>query len=275
MIGRIIIPVIIIFLSFFIPTFLINEKLFSLILPKLMLNDENLSIVNEVVSQLDLNIRYIAGVIAIYFTLNYFRTVNKEKIFNANGNIYYNYYYVIWWIAATFLGYTKIQLAGIPLSMQYKLILNGLFPSVVPDLWDSHYDENKSRNSPEIIGMENLNKELKSVNLFIQDTYMIPDNEVLEDDRNRVSIKVTSSSCGKGSRSIDLELINGVKRAFAAILKEEIDEIYIFSTANPINNLNLINSVFRLFGRNPQIRIFVKQRDTKTKKYPKKNYRVV
>lgn len=69
-------------------------------------------------------------------------------------------------------------------------------------------------------------------------------------------------------------LVQKVREAVQVCMNSEKDVIFVFSTANPLNNLNIITSSFRRFGRFQDKKIYVVQLNQNTKEYTKA-YRII
>ena len=185
----------------------------------------------------------MGSIIALYVLLYIIRKSNKEKILN-KGNIYHNKPYWWYWFCSKVLGYEKCNLILVPIHTQYKLVLRDTF---------EEYPFNEStfpKKECEIEVNRNLNKEnssLKKINLIIQDTYPIYDEQIPLNLRayNSISIKRQSNRLGERVYSKD----------FIDIITEEIrnlsDDITlnIFSTTNPKNTYEIIRNSIMLAER--------------------------
>ena len=185
----------------------------------------------------------MGSIIALYVLLYIIRKSNKEKILN-KGNIYHDKPYWWYWFCSKVLGYEKCNLILVPIHTQYKLVLRDTF---------EEYPFNEStfpKKECEIEVNRNLNKEnssLKKINLIIQDTYPIYDEQIPLNLRayNSISIKRQSNRLGERVYSKD----------FIDIITEEIrnlsDDITlnIFSTTNPKNTYEIIRNSIMLAER--------------------------
>ncbi|KAB2122893.1 hypothetical protein [Enterococcus faecium] len=205
--------------------------------------------------------------------LNFFKKRNSGKVFNSNGNVYYNYFYFVFWVAATLLGYDKIQIAGIPIHMQYKLVLSGIFSEVLPDIYDDHYDSDgtckvsiEKENFDDIDGYD-------SVNLLIIDTYDIKMSELSMENQTYPTIIVRGNSID-GVRKVNRSLILEIKKTMDEIQKSDFKKVFVASTSNPKNSINIINSSFRFFGRSRRFKLYVLQKDYASNGKYSKKYRI-
>ncbi|MFW7366940.1 hypothetical protein [Vagococcus fluvialis] len=266
---KIIFPILLLILLPLIPIFFFDATFTTIGLQMILKSERDYNLAIEMLRYLNLNITYLFSVLIFFLVMNFFKRQNKGKLFNSNSNMYYNFYYPIFWIASNILGYDLVQLAGIPLHMQYKLILRGTFTSIKPDIWVDHYDT-KSKLS--VISISDIKKrDPKKINFIISDTYKVKNNEIEKEYRKNSVISISSGN--SDSRYINDDLVQSVRSAFQLVRKNNFDEIYIFSTANPQNNLNIVNSTFRFFGRFVNFKIFVVQKNNKGK-YANK-YRII
>lgn len=238
---------------------------------QLLLGVENKDLILEICSYLNTSISLIFSFVIILQILIFFRKTNNEKIFNANGNIYYDHWYITFWMASQILGYSKIQLAGIPIGMQFKIVLRGTFSEIIEDVWDAHYEnstdailrEGEGTVEVEKLNMDSLNIS-SDVNLLICDTYLIDIDQISDKFKNNPTILIKSTVSKDQLRYLNKELVNEVRKSVQLIARDK--NVYIFSTANPKNNLNIITSCFRFFDRFPIKKLYVVQYG-KDKKY--------
>lgn len=235
----------------------------------LLKNEKEANSVVQILEGLNLKATYLISLFALITLLNYLKKQNSDKLFNSDSNIYYNFWYPCFWFASNVLGYKKIQLAGIPLYLQFKLVLRGTFPIIVPDIYEEHYDipkkiKNKEQEivSVSYITSSNSSGTQKSVNLIISDTYYITDKEIDSEYINLPTIRVTSNFINN-RRYLNNELVQKVRESIEEIKDKHYEEIYVYTTANPHNNLNIINSSFRFFGRFINAKIYIMQKGKK------------
>ena len=240
---------------------------------QLLFGLEKKDLIIEMCSYLNTSISLILSFVIILQILSIVRKKNSEQLFNANGNIYYEHWYVTFWLASKILGFRKIQLAGIPVGMQFKLVLRGTFPEIIEDVWGDHYEsvsDGALRADEETVKVEKLNMDLLNecfnVNLLICDTYPIEVNQISNEFKHNPTIIVSSTVNKEQLRYLNKPLVNEVRKSLKLIARDK--NIYVFSTANSKNNLNIITSCFRFFDRFPIKNVYVVQYG-KDKKYRK------
>lgn len=240
---------------------------------QLLLGVEKKDLISELCSYLNTSIYLILSFVIILQLLSIIRKRNNEQLFNSNGNIYYEHWYITFWFASKILGYKKLQLAGIPIGMQFKLVLRGTFPEIIEDIWDMHYENIADvvlRADEETVEVEKLNMDLlnesPNVNLLICDTYQIDINQISNEFKYNPTIIVRSTVNKEQLRYLNKPFVNEIRKSVQLIARDK--NVYVFSTASPKNNLNIITSCFRFFDRFPIKNVYVVQCG-KDKKYRK------
>ncbi|MBU5593840.1 hypothetical protein KQI76_01545 [Amphibacillus sp. MSJ-3] len=280
-VWKILIPLMLLIVLPLSPIFLFDSKMTNIGLQILLKNEREYNLAIEMLKYLNINITYLFSILILIILLNFFKKQNKDRIFNSNSNIYYNFYYALFWIASNILGYDKIQLAGIPIQMQYKIVLRSTFNSIVPDMWMEHYDE--VPDGVEVTLDSIIVNDPKKINFIISDTYFLKDEEIDAEYNTNSVIRITSNLSDR--RYVNKELVQKTREAIQLVREKGYKEIFIFSTANPQNNLNIINSSFRFFGRFVDFKVFVIQKNEEKcffKKYNRekklkyeKKYRII
>lgn len=257
-ICKVMIPLTLLICIPLIPILYFDPDMTNLGLKILLQNDRDVDLAIQMLKYLNFNVTYLVSVLLFISMLNFFRKKNAKHFFNANSNYYYNYYYIIFWIASNILGYEKIQLAGLPMHIQFKIVLRATFPLIIPDSYENHYDKNDSLDNI-LTKYSNFDtEETGAANIIISDTYYIEDKEIDSTYQSLPTVRVSSSL--KDRRYINNELVQKTREAVELLRRKGFTEINIFSTANPQNNLNIINSSFRFFGRFVNSKIYVFQK---------------
>lgn len=269
--AKIVLPILMLVVLPVIPIFFSTDMV-DLSLKILLKSTEKVELAIEILKHLNLSLTYLISILILFILLNFFKKQNANKLFNSNGNIYYDFYYPLFWISSKVLGYEKLQLAGIPLHLQYKLVLRGTFPQIIPDFWENHYDISEVSENVSLV-CSNENNVSKQVNLIISDTYFIKNEELFVEYLNLPTIRVTSKLVSR--RFLNKELVQKTREAMQIVRSKGYAEINVFSTANPQNNLNIINSSFRFFGRFSDAKVYVVQKDYGRNSQYSKRYRVI
>lgn len=269
---KIVLPILVLIVLPVIPIIFFSTDMVNLSLGILLNNEKKVNLAIQIIKHLNWNVTYLVSILILITLINFFKKQNINKLFNSNGNIYYNFGYPLFWVSANILGYEKIQLAGIPLYLQYKLVLRGTFPKIIPDFWENHYDTNEGLDNVthDCSKIESVSKE---VNLIISDTYFINNEEICVRYRDLPTIRISSKL--NNSRYLNKELVQKTREMMQLISSKGYTEINVFSTANPQNNLNIINSSFRFFDRFSDAKVYVMQKDNGSNSKYSKRYRVI
>lgn len=184
----------------------------------------------------------VISIFVAIVVLVYFRRENREVIFNQQ-NVYYDYSYAWYLIFGKFLGYKTCNLAGVPIYMQFKLVLNDTFLKY-------DYGNINEEISEEVIKvkLKNENEGVKEVNLIISDTYPIKGKQLAESKKGLYSIKISRNNKTDNNRYKSPELVKTVVNQLR-ILPEGIDRVNVFSTTNPYNTYQIITQAFKLYDR--------------------------
>lgn len=196
----------------------------------------------------DVVISIAVAVVVLFFV----RKENKEVIFNQK-NVYYDYSYAWYLIFGKFLGYKTCNLAGVPIYMQFKLVLNDTFPKY-------DYGNINEEISEEVIKvkLKNENENIKEINLIISDTYPIKGKQLAESKKGLYSIKISRDNKTDNNRYKSSKLVKTVVNQLRK-LPEGIDRVNVFSTTNPYNTYQIITQAFKLHSRENTNNIVVYQ----------------
>lgn len=184
----------------------------------------------------------VIGVFVAIVVFVFFSRQNKEVIFNQQ-NVYHDYSYAWYLIFGKLLGYKTCNLAGVPIYMQFKLVLNDTFPRY-------DYGNINGEISEEVIKIKikNPNENTKEVNLIIADTYPIKGKQLAESKKDLYSIKISRNNKKDNNRYKSPELVKAVVNQLR-ILPKGVDRVNVFSTTNPYNTYEIVNQAFKLHGR--------------------------
>lgn len=250
-------------ISFFLLLFIIfysGEDIINL-LTNVVIESEYRELAFNLATHFNFNVKLLILILSAMQVIIFLRKLNARNFYNSNGNIYYDHTYLTFWVASKILGYESIQLAGIPLSMQFKLIIRGTFKEIKVDMWETQYKELDEKNDNFEIKkfhMEILD-ESKDINLLICDTYDIPFENIHNDYIENPTIKLLSSMQHTAIRYEKLYLINNIQSVLRELPRNK--NLNIFTTANPKNNLNIVVSCFRFFDRSGFASINVVERN--------------
>ncbi|MFT8928354.1 MAG: hypothetical protein ABF969_03335 [Sporolactobacillus sp.] len=259
-----IVPVLLLIFFPLLPLFFLTKIESHYLYMGLMPNKYYRVVLESVMRRMDVSLSFILGIL-IFVSLMYFiRKNNKDAIYNGKGTIYYEYPYIFFWINSKILGYNKIQLAGIPIYLQFKLVLNNTFHTIIPDAGKQFQEEETTTETL----CENFNQSTSTLNLILEDTYQISLQSLPDELRGLPRITVRTSQDIQGKRYKNPEFISEIRKIVSKY-NTKYETVNIFSTANPANNIEIINSSFRQFGRIGFKKVYVYQMDTPSCKYIK------
>lgn len=199
----------------------------------------------------------MGSLIAIYVLFHIVRKSNKEKIYN-RGNIYHNKPYWWYWLCSKILGYEKCNLILVPIYTQYKLILRDTFEEYPFE--ESLFPQKECQINVER-KINETNDTSKDINLIIQDTYPIFDNQIPSNFKPNTTISVKRSCLRFGERVYSKELVDSIVQE----IRELNDDITlnIFSTTNPKNTFEIVKKAISLAERGnvKHVNVFQQNRD--------------
>lgn len=207
---------------------------------------------------------------AIYVLFSIIRKSNKEKIFN-RGNIYHNKPYWWYWFCSKILGYEKCSLILVPIYIQYKLILRDTFEEY--PFKKSMFPKKKCKiNVKKKINERNEFNE--NINLIIQDTYPIFENQIPLKFKSNSTIWVKRHISRLGERVYSKELVDCIVKQIR-ILHDGVT-LNIFSTTNPKNTFEIVKRAIALAERGNISHINVFQQSTSEKReFNVKPYKII
>lgn len=179
----------------------------------------------------------IASLVLFVAILIIFRKLNAEYVMNRRF-IYHDYSYAWYWFCSKVLGIKKCNLILVPIHMQFKLAIRGTFDDY--PLQDDDYPllENESECS---ISKVHKDRNNRTINLILEDTFSIEDQQVDKQNRDIFTIKVSRND-GSNSRHFSQRFIDATINA----LKEykQISILNVYATTNPKNTLHIARRVF-------------------------------
>ena len=194
--------------------------------------------------------------IAVYVLFHIIRKSNKEKIYN-KGNIYHNKPYWWYWMCSNILGYEKCNLILVPIYTQYKLILRDTFEEYPFE--ESAFPQKECQINVER-KLNETNEFYKNINLVIQDTYPIYDEQIPFNFRHNNTILVKRSFSRFGERVYSKELVDCIVEEIRRLKDDDIT-LNIFSTTNPKNTFEIVRKAISLGERGNVKHVYVFQQN--------------
>ena len=156
------------------------------------------------------------------------------------------------------MGYKKCNLRLVPIYLQFKLIIKGIFNEYICN--DGIHEAYKNEREAEV-HRENDSNYTQKINLILADTYAIQKGQLPADVLNLTSIYVEryrskNDNMRYSSDKFVRKVLNTVRQ-----LPEVVTEINIFATLNPLNCYNIAKEVFSTGGRDHIKHLWVYQQE--------------
>lgn len=175
--------------------------------------------------------------------------VNKEAVINLDNNIYHKHAYLSYYICSKVLGYKKCRLKGVPIPIQVKLVVNGVFDNFIIDE-GIHTAPEKDKAKVK------LPKTFTStVNIIICDTYKATLEQLPGSVLQFSTVEIDRSS-DDHMRYDSEELIKSVISTIRNLPKT-VTELNVFMTTNPKNTYRIAKEAFAIAGRDRIKHIYV------------------
>ena len=184
--------------------------------------------------------KVVIGLILAYLVLTIIRNNNKEGVFN-NSNIYYDINYASFWIAAKVLGYTKVSLMNVPIYLHYIICFKGDFQNV-------EYIDTEEIDKPVSVKITNDNRQGKTINILIKDTYDIEDRMLPKEVVNSPMIIIDNYINTDGQRLYNKNLQKKKKKQID-YYSRFYTKVNIFATTNTQTSKAIIDYCFKNAGR--------------------------
>jgi len=189
--------------------------------------------------------KYMISVALVFLVLIFIvRKSNKDCVYNESGNGYYDYSYGWYWFCNKILGYQKCSLVRVPISMQFKLLINQVFQEF------TFGDENNyvHIDEEEIISHKKEGQN-SVVNLVLADTHPIPEKLLPDVVSDYITILIARKNAGDGKRYISESFCNKVQETVYHLTQLGCKTINIFPTTNAAHNIRIVQSAFMKGGR--------------------------
>lgn len=197
----------------------------------------------------------IGCLLVLYILFTLIRKSNKEKTLN-KGNIYHIKPYWWYWICSKILGYEKCSLVLVPIYIQFKLILKDTFNEYPLD--ESMFPEEEC----EVLVDKNLNvtnMNLQEINLILQDTYPIQDDQIPKAKISNNTINIRRIADKVGKRIYSKNFVDTVVSEIRKLPENII--LNIFSTTNPKNTYEIVKRGISLGERSNIKRVNIFQQE--------------
>ena len=211
-----------------------------------------------------------AGLIFAMLYLWAIRQWNREEVLNCSG-IYHKHSYMGYCFCSGILGYKKCNLRLVPIYLQFKLVINGVFAEYI---YNEGIRETPKNEKEAEVHCENNSSYTQKINLILIDTYTIEKGQLPADVLNLTSIYVKRY----GSKNNHVRYLSEkfVKKVLNTVrqLPEIVTEINIFATLNPSNCYNIAKEVFSTGGRDHIKHLWVYQQDGESPRHFTKKMKI-
>lgn len=189
------------------------------------------------------------GILLSGLLCHLFRQENKEVMFNT-GNGYKDFWF--WWYSfcAAILGYKKCDLRGVPIPTIARLIVN--------DTFEEYYcgDINELKEN-EIINVETIwlngkepDEHTTEINLIVEDTFVIEKEvaDLIISNKNLPTLKISRDRMKRGRWYVS-EFAEEIWEVLHKNTLRNVVKVNLYATTNPKNTKDIVEKVFRAYGR--------------------------
>ena len=162
------------------------------------------------------------AVVLFIFWLLAIRKYNKDNVLNSTG--IYHEYPLFFYRLASFFGYKKCNLVGVPIYLQIQVVMRQLFERY-PTMQVYQNEDAEVSSEP-----EKPNFRVSKINLLVADSYDIQKEQIPEECQSRYTIKITRTR-KKGVRLYSPKFIEAVVSTIASL--PDNCELHYFATTNP------------------------------------------
>lgn len=213
--------------------------------------------------------RWPLTIVVILICILVIRNCNKGSILNSDNNIYHYHSFTGYWICRYLLGYKKCNLKLVPIPMQFKLVVNGIFPEFIVDKGIHSATENEIVKVREPQNQKYTTK----VNLAISDTYKVRIDQIPSSVNSYTLIEIDRSSDDHtryNSEKLVATVVSTVRN-----LPQTVAEINVFATTNPENTYNIANEAFATGDRDNIQHLYVFSQESRgNRNFKEKGYKI-
>lgn len=196
---------------------------------------------------------YAIAIGLFVFALVKIRKYNKDIMINKR-NVYHNYPYFWYLYCANILGIKKCNLVLVPIYMQFKLAIHGVFDEFPLDESIYPIDENEAEITTR---RSNWSSAPTEVNIILEDTYPIDYRQLPRSKRRLPTIKISRNDGNNFERHFSQKFIECTINEVRHLGHGTI--VNIFATMNPMNTLSIARQVFMNANRGNISRLYVYQ----------------
>jgi len=199
-----------------------------------------ISPIEAILSSLPLSERgvsLVCGFLISSILLWVLRKVNKEKVFNT-GDKYGEYPLFLYYFASKILGYGFVTLVRVPIHLQFQLVIKDLFDNVKVD------DNTRAYVQPVKVMKKNMEHISNEVNLVLNDTYKILEEQIPPNKRHLPTIIIFNGNKFSGVRNFNTKFVDEIRKQTNKY-SQNYSQINIFATTNTKHNKAFIEECFK------------------------------
>lgn len=206
--------------------------------------------------------------IAIVLFLIVFKRIRKvnESILMNRENVYHDYPYLWYCFCAKILGIKKCNLVLVPIHIQFKLIINSIFDDY--PINNDEYPQIDNKQDVSVIKNGAVST-AKIVNIILEDTYIIREDQIPYNLRSLPSIKISRNNGTDCSHHFSQQFVNVIVSEICS-LRDGVT-INVFATTNPKHNIGIAESAFKKADRGNISIIYVFQQKKTGDRYFEEN----
>lgn len=182
------------------------------------------------------------------------RKFNSNFIMNSI-NVYHDYPYGWYWFCAKVLGIHKCNLILVPIYMQFKLVINATFNE-----FPLNSDEYPTAKTEKIeVTKIHTNQSLNEINILLEDTYPIKNEQIPISKRNLLTIKISRNDGTTRGRHFSQNFVETTINTVRTL--DTIKEVNLYATTNPLNTMHIAKRVFSVADRGNIKHLYVFQQN--------------
>ena len=185
----------------------------------------------------------VASAVLFFAVLRVIWKLNQGFIMNGK-RVYHDYCYGWYWLCAKILGIKSCDLVLVPIYMQFKLVIRATFSDYPLDETEYPLIQNESEST---ITELNHDKQTREINLVLEDTYVINEQQIPKSKQGYRTIKISRNNGADSSRHFSQKYIDTIIICVRSMRRKVT--INIFATTNPLNTKHIANRAFGLGER--------------------------
>lgn len=186
--------------------------------------------------------------------------INKNKLFNNWGKFYADIPFSLFWIAGKILNYGQVNLVGIPVHLQFKIVIYNTFRNI-----DVGISPPMDDGSVQVkyINWEGFNGE---INLILSDTYTVELKKIPKEKQQLPTIMITRDNSDR-ERKYSPKFINAIQNELSNS-QDRFKRINLFAYTNTKHTFEIASNFYTL-GRSKLEYLIVHQPERETFNFTK------